>query len=886
MKNLFREVWNLPEHNEQELDAVVMGSSVKALHKVLELAGDGSKKVSLVVPTDSLVTEPPILTPKFTNYSDFNDNLVSAVTALYKNDNIKVFRNAELVGSPDADIKGANKIRVNVHSYYIDDDKCDNCGECARACPVKVLDLNRAALANSHPIAPSSLVPDESTYAITRLAAPYCQASCPIGMDIRGYIGNISDSNIERSNEVIGLTNPLPLICGKICTHHCEETCARGFLDEPLQIRELKRYAAEHALQALGEVSGAIATGFSDAGDAAKVAVIGSGPAGLAAASELAARGYQITIFEALPLPGGMLRVGIPDFRLAPETVEAELEKIIAHPGIELKLNTPIGEDLTINDLLMKQDFKAVFIGCGAHESVKLRIEGEQSEGVLPGVEFLRRINLGESVKVGSSVMVIGGGNVAVDAARAARRLGAKHVQILYRRTRAEMPAYKEELEQALAEGIELKVLTMPTKVIADGSGHVKALECINMQLGDLDASGRRRPEPVEGTEHTIEADTVIAAVGQAVNLKFLGAGSELALRPNGTFIVEEDTGATNVAGVFAGGDASSGPASVIEAIASGFRAARGIDAYLRTGNESEGRRSADAPPTGYYYHGEHKPTELHMTKLDKHMLKLSAEVEEWKSRKVRAGRHRGGELDPAERVNNFDEVDLPLSEHDAQEEAQRCLSCRLCIGCGICAAVCPRDAVDYNLADRVVELKSENLIKYASPSEGGLPSALAELYKSSYNAVTSMELEAMLNPEGPYQGLILRPFDGEIPGAITFVFLNENPGPKIDVLEGFQALGFMHLVKLVEYIHKHYPEINVKVMTDTIEVGTLPEGYEHLGDGSDAVKALGDTLVHVPDLQVEEDVDAKSFRVTYTDESSVEKSSKSDLIVIGAIFG
>jgi NADPH-dependent glutamate synthase beta subunit-like oxidoreductase len=864
-RNRAKEVWSLPQEPELFFDTVITGGSIKALQRVLELASHpGTEpKIALAVPTDAVITEPPILTENFIDYSDFNDKINKLIDKLHKTDNITLLPNTDLRQGADS-----SKLSLRSRAVYVDRGKCDNCGECSRSCPVKLVDFGSGTegLADRAAIGQGGVALSAETYAIQRLKVPYCQASCPISMDIRGYIGAIADGDITQANEVMARTNPLPLTCGKICTHACEGTCARGYMDEPVQVRNLKRYAAEFKSDS--------AKGTARNTDAAnKVAVIGSGPAGIAAANDLAQWGYPVTIFEAHAKSGGMLRVGIPDFRLAPETVDQELSGILELEGLELKLESHVGDKHSFEDLTAQLDYKAILIAVGTHESLKLRIEGEESEGVVPGMEFLRELNLTGSAKVGKKVAVIGGGNVVVDAARAAKRLGAEKVTILYRRSRAEMPAYKEELEQALAEGIELEVLTAPAKVVSDESGHVNAIECIRMELGEPDSSGRRRPVPIEGSEFTFESDTIIPAIGQGTNLKFLGDGtSGLNLRPNGTFVIDEYTGATNVSGIFAGGDAVTGPDSVITAIRAGKRAAVGIDAYLRgvePAKEDTGWLEGE-----FYYQGELSPTELRMAKLHKSIYKFSSED--------RHGRYDAGELEANVRVSNFEEVELGLDENNAKAEAERCLACRLCIGCGICAAVCPRDAIDYTQQDTDLELAAEDVQRYPSAAETSVPPSLYDIYKSSYNVITAAELEAMLNPSGAYGGTVMRPSEGDVPRAVAFVYLDPGAGGSS---QEYAALSLVHLVKLANYLQSHTKNITIKFFTDTAEPGALPENYSYLGDAKEVLAQLGDALVNVPDLEIDFESVQSKIKLSATSSESDVISFEVDLVVIASCF-
>jgi heterodisulfide reductase subunit A-like polyferredoxin len=349
---------------------------------------------------------------------------------------------------------------------------------------------------------------------------------------------------------------------------------------------------------------------------------------------------------------------------------------------------------------------------------------------------------------------------------------------------------------------------------------------------------------------------------------------------------VDKITGATNVPGIFVGGDNVRGPASVIEAIRDGKIAAVGIDAYLRgVSLEDAGTKKLES---NYYYEGDDKPTDIGMLKLHKHQLQLNAEVAGTRKQENVARRillalipkHRriGGELSVEERIQNFEEVELPLSEDGALEEAQRCLACRLCIGCGICAAVCPQDAIDYSQEDRIIEITSKEMISYPSVIESKIMPAMTYQYKNSYNCITASEFEAMMNPEGAYDGLVMRPYDGEVPKRVAFIFMKEEFGE-------FEGLSLIHLAKLMLFAKKQYPDIEFKLFSDTDKIGKLPSGYEHLGDGADILKALGENFKQIPDIVFEENDETKGFLLTYTNNDDKEEQVQSDLVVIASIF-
>jgi len=396
-----------------------------------------------------------------------------------------------------------------------------------------------------------------------------CQNTCPAQVDVPIYIDQIKNNDPEAAYETIRNDNPFPLVCGRVCHHPCEGKCRRSQLDQPLAIRALKRYASDYMLSKYTEIP-AVKT---KAPKPEKVAVIGSGPAGLTCAHYLAKQGYKVTVFEALPVAGGMMAVGIPEYRLPKKELNAEIDAI-RRMGVEIRTGVKVGQDISLEEL--RKEYNAVFIGVGAHLDQKMGIPGEDL--ALSGVTFLRNINLGQPMQLaGKKVAVIGGGNVAADAARSALRLGAKEVAVYYRRTRDEMPAMPEEIEEMEHEGIAINYLVSPVEIIGS-QGQVKGLKLNRMALGDFDRSGRRRPVPIEGSEFEVEVDVVIAAIGQSAETGILEG---LELNRGGTIKVDPDTLATNLPGVFSGGDCVTGPDTLIAAIAAGKKAAAAIDRYL-----------------------------------------------------------------------------------------------------------------------------------------------------------------------------------------------------------------------------------------------------------------------------------------------------------------
>ncbi|MGC8810152.1 MAG: NADH-quinone oxidoreductase subunit NuoF [bacterium] len=472
-----------------------------------------------------------------------------------------------------------------------------------------------------------------------------CENTCPVRCDAAGYIALISQGRHAEALELIRLTMPLAGICGRVCNHPCENMCKRGEIDDPIAIASLKRFAADWERQQ-GKMSPPT---FLEKEKGLKIAIVGSGPAGLNAAYHLGRKGYRVTIFEALPIAGGMLAVGIPEYRLPRKILEHDINFICQH-NVEIKTNMVWGKDFKIDDLF-REGYKAIFLAIGAHLHQKMNVPGEEAIGVLPGIEFLRQINLGEKVEIGKKIAVIGGGNVAFDAARTALRLGAKEVYIVYRRTREEMPANKEEIEEAEHENIKLVYLAAPTRILKE-NGRVKALECQRMELGDFDASGRRRPVPIKGSEFLMEVDTIIPAIGYQPDLSYLAKEKNFNISERGTIKVDPVSLFTGVPGVFAGGDLVTGPSTVVEAMASGYRGACSIDLYL-------------------------KGKDLYKNRSFQPIRRVSVpKMEEEES--LSQSRAIMPALDGEKRVRSFGEVNLGFDEEIALREAKRCLRCDL----------------------------------------------------------------------------------------------------------------------------------------------------------------------------------------------------------------
>jgi NADH-quinone oxidoreductase subunit F len=466
-----------------------------------------------------------------------------------------------------------------------------------------------------------------------------CQNACPAGVDVPGFVSLVGEKRYAEALRLHRERNPFASVCARVCFHTCEDKCRRSTLDEPVSIRGLKRFMAEQEVTVqLPDVR------ESPENARRKVAVVGAGPAGLACAYFLARLGYRPRVLEAEPRPGGMLVQAIPAYRLPREELAREI-RMIERLGVEIETHQRLGRDFTLAQL-RQEGCEAVFLAVGAPLGARLGVPGEDAKGVTEALRFLREYNLRGSVPIGRSVVVIGGGNAAIDAARTAQRLGAKSVTILYRRTRAEMPAYAEEIEEAEHEGVRLQVLTAPVEILT-GGGAVCGVKCRHMVLGEYDQSGRRRPVAGRDGDFLVEADQVIAAVGQALDPAEIGDGGQLKFTKAGYIQADPDTGRTSVEWLFAGGDAVLGPSSVVEAIAAGEHAAVAIDKMF-TGEEHAFWRAEK--PVDAFFDPEADPAAYPRARMQL--------------------------LSVTKRRNNFQEVELPWSEPVARREAKRCLRC------------------------------------------------------------------------------------------------------------------------------------------------------------------------------------------------------------------
>ncbi len=710
--------------------ALVVGGGIGGMQAALDLAGGGIK-VYLADSKPAIGGVMAQLDKTFPTNDCAMCTMAPRLVEIGRHKDIDILTLSEverIEGQP-----GNFNVTLKKQPRYVIESKCTGCGACTDECPVVLPSefdqglAERKAIYRPYPQA----VPN--VFTISRRGASPCQAACPVHQGGQGYVTLIAQRRFEEALQVILRDNPLPSICGRVCTHPCTDACTRCQVDDPINLPGLKRFITDQFPDyKLPQPS------IPDRPE--KIAVIGSGPAGLVCAYQLRHKGYHPTIFEAAPSAGGMLTVGIPSYRLPRRTLNAEIDKMRGI-GIEILLSTAVGRSVTFDEL--RKNFAAVFIAIGAHIERKLGIPGEHLPGVTGGVEFLRRVNLEKAVAPGHRVLVIGGGNSALDAARTALRCGASEVTIVYRRTRAEMPADPREINDAEREGIKLMFLAGPKSFKAGPDGRVAGLECLKMKLGKPDASGRPAPEPVQGSEFVLNCDAAIATIGQFPDVGSLGERLGLETTKWGTLKADPLTLETGLPGVFAGGDCVSGPDVVINAELAGKKAATSIDRWLNHQDVRAGRDGEGPYRTEYVVDttGVLMQRQIHMQALD-----------------------------PATRGKTFAEVHVGYTPEEAVAEARRCLACGICCNCQICGTTCQAHAIDYLQREQKVELNVGAVV--LAPGYEIFDARLNKDlgYGRFPNVVTSLEFERIMSASGPYSGHVLRPFDRKEPKRIAFL--------------------------------------------------------------------------------------------------------------------
>ncbi len=750
--------------------------------------------------------------------------------------NIEILTNArveKVEGEP-----GNFKVSVHKKARYVTIEDCKACGECSKVCPIKIPNDYEQGLVTRAAIYQLFAQAMPSAYGIEKRGDPPCRASCPIHVNAQGYIALISAGKFEEALALVRAKNPFPGITGRICTHPCESACRRKEVEQPIAIDGLKRFLSDFEKEDKTDL-------FVPPENGKKAAIVGSGPAGLLAAWDLRKMGYGVTIFEALPVAGGMLAVGIPEYRLPRAALNKEID-YLGRMGVEIRLNTPIGKDLSLQDI-KGQGYDAIFIATGAHLSRKLGLEGEEASGVVHAVDFLRRVALSQPVKLGERVVVIGGGNAAIDAARTVYRLGAKEVTIAYRRTQNEMPAQEEEIEEAEYEGIKIEYLTAPAKLLVE-NGAIQGVQCYRMALGEPDESGRPRPIPISGSEFIIEADTLIPAISQEPDLSFLDGKERIQANRWGNIEADPLTLETGAIGIFAGGDAVTGPQTYIEAMAAGRKAAISIDRYLREEDLRIGREEE----------GAHKDSVLVDTEGVQYRPRASVVTL------------------PSEKRRSFDETSLGLSEEDVIRESERCLQCAGCSECLECVKACEAKAIDHGMKDEQVEIEVGAIILSPGFDEFD-PSVKSEYgYKRFPNVVTSIEFERFLSASGPFRGEVRRPSDGEHPHRVAWIQCVGSRDPHIG--KGYcSSVCCMYATKEAVIAKEHAPQMEAAIFfMDMRAYGKDFDKYIERAKKDYGVRYIRSRVSHL-----KESPGTKNLIIHYETEEGEIVSEEFDLVVL-----
>jgi len=849
-------------------DVLVVGGGIAGMESSLTL-GDMGYKVLLVEKEASIGGKMVLLSKVFPTLDCASCISTPKMASTAHHPNITISTSSEI----DEIIKqdnGGFLAKLHKKSTYVNSAACTGCGECELACTVAESDpfnFDLVAHRAIHIPFPQS-VPKKAV--MEREGTSPCSFACPAGVKAHGYVSLIRSGKYDEAFRLHMEDAPLPGSLSRACYAPCEGECTRGKFEGTVPIRAIKRFMADRYYENHPEPE----YGPPDTIKEKKVAVVGSGPAGLSAAYHLARRGYRVTVFESASKPGGMLRYGIPAYRLPNDVVDRDIKNITAL-GISIKTGSPV----TSLESLKNQGFDATFLALGTMEGMKMSIEGENLNGVTDCMTFLKQVNSSDNINLsGKTVMVIGGGNSAVDPARMAIRLGARKVIIQYRRSRAEMPAHDWEVTAALEEGVELQALRNPVRFIGQ-DGNLEMVESLTMELGEPDESGRRRPIPVDGSEQSMAVDLAILAIGLKPNTSPFA--EELELNRNGTVHVNEETLQTSQSSVFAGGDAVTGPSMIVSAIGQGKRAAFYIDRFLKNESLDEIKFDNRLPVTtassvlsrfesnyNNNGNGSHHKNPLPVVGLETPRKPISKRLPTDKR-----------ELPVAERIHSMAEVEIPFTEEEARYGANRCLDCGICSECHECVKACPANAIDFTMRDeeQTIEVKSViistgfNLFDaHRKPTYG---------YGKFPNVITAMQMDRILAPTRPYNHVI-RPSDGKAPDNIAYVLC---AGSRDCIIGNpiCSRVCCMYSIKQAQLIMGSLPLADVTIYY--IDIRAFGKGYDEFYEQA---KAMGVYFVKGRVAQINEMDDGNlDLRYESIDGDGGLKQAEHDLVILSTGF-
>jgi heterodisulfide reductase subunit A2 len=876
-------------------EVAVIGGGIAGINASLYLAKIGHK-VHLIEKEPTIGGNMASLVKTFPTDDCAMCTLSPKMDEVSKNKNITLYTYSE-VDKVEKTREGLS-LHIKRKPRYVDEDLCTGCNKCTEVCPVKIpnaydrgLKSTKSAIYKQFPAA----VPNKFT--MERLGIPPCRQACPIQQSAQGYVALVAQGKFPEALATIRRDNPLPTVCGRVCNHLCEDQCSRGKMDDSISIAGIKRFVTEFGFQSRdnllfsrpdhpgeplnlvnllapppsstdldpsgleglsspavtdGPEPGASGPGLAKERphrqwpeDPKKVAIIGGGPAGLACAHEIVLNGHQATIFEASPEAGGILRWGIPAFRLPPEYLRHDID-FIQDLGVKIQTGCRIGKDMSFQDLL--DGYDAVFLSMGLGENVKLRIPGADLEGISYGCDILRDCKWDELPKLGRQVLVVGGGNAAIDTARTLIRLGCQ-VTMICLETRETMPAIKEEILEAEAEGIQIKPAISPKRFLGDPEGRVSQVECVQVERIEKDPDGRLKPIFREGTEFLMDVDNVILAIGNRSDYAFLPP--EIEVDPRGLIRVDPSSYRTSLEKVYGGGDLITGPTSVVEAMSSGKAAAR--------------RMICDFEQVSY----PERFTDLQGPSID-----AQDAIKRNRGYFEPQGRARMPKIHLEDR-KSFQEVELGFSEEAVIAEAKRCLNCGGCSDCRECEKVCEARAIDYFQTEKVVPVTVGALI-LATGFQDFDPSHLHYGYGRYKNVITQFQLARMMDPLGPTAGKIIRPSDGQEAKRFLMVQCVGSRTGEQNTQEGHpycSRVCCMVALKHASLIKKYFVD-EAQIFICNIDIRAFGKGYEEYYE---KVKTMGVKFIKGLPGEILEDQQTQDLMV------QVEDMSTSSLLEIPA---
>jgi len=834
--------------NTKKFDAVVIGGGIAGQEAALSLA-DMNHQVLLVEKGLSIGGKMIQLSKVFPTLDCAACITTPKMSETARHENITLLLNSEIDSiskhGDDFDFK------ITENPRYVIPEACTGCQECEVVCPeIRPDEYNTNLAGRKVAYIPFSLAnPRIATIDRQDVSAP-CINTCPGGVKPYGYISLVRNGQYDEAMKLHLEDIPLPGSLGRACYAPCQVECTRGSLDSAVDIRRIKRFFAEEYYNKHSEPE------FTEIKNKSskKVAVIGSGPAGLTAAYHLALKGHSVKIFEAAPVLGGMLSLTLPEYRLPKAVVQRDVKNILAL-GVNHEVNTRI-ENLA---KLKQEGYDSIFVSVGTHDTTKLNIEGSKLEGVVSCLDFLQEANIGNSLDLkGKKVIVVGGGNTAMDASRTALRMGAEKVTIIYRRSKEEMPCFKPEIDEAVEEGVEITVLRNPIQFLGE-NGILKQVQLIKMRLDEPDKSGRKRPVPIDGSEYIEDVDYVIEAIGLQPSTHAFGKDIELSKW--GTIKVNENNLQTSVDYIFAGGDSVTGASTIIEAAGQGKKAAFYIDKFLK-GEDFENLISGD------------KLTAVDKDSvLNKGNFKLISKVNE-KFRPVN------------ERIHDFKDVELTFTEEEAKRSAERCLDCSNCRECHQCLSICPADAIDFTQKKKIYDLSAKSVVVATGyklfPPEGK-PEYGYEKYP---NVIDSMQMDRLIAPTRPFNN-VLRPGDGKAPDNIAYVLCTgsrdsaiENSSCSVECSNNpiCSQICCMYSIKQAQLLMGALPLADITIYY--MDIRAFGKGYEEFFQQT---KSMGVNFVKGKVAKIRENPDKPGDLIVRYDDvvKGIVKEAKHDVVVL-----